>query len=160
MRHRRPPRQPPSLSLVVLIIVVVLTVAIGGWYFFLRNAGQQSEFLRAHERVVAAERIAEAAINDITRFLDLEAFDATVQTQIKVMQRQAKVFRRLAQTGGDDEARLADEALVVTERVINSTRAYSYSLVRRRLAQNAGAIVDMQAGVVELDRIAAEWEAR
>jgi hypothetical protein len=76
------------------------------------------------------------------------------------MERQVNVFRRLAAEGGEEEARLAEEAVVATQRVIDSTRAYAYSLVRRRLAQNAAAMVEMQAGVAELDRIATEWEAR
>lgn len=160
MRHARPPRRPPSVNLVVLIAVIVLTVAAGGWYFLLRGNGQQGEFLRAHEKVVAAERVAERAIHEITRFLELEAFDATVQAQLEVMERQANVFRRLAAEGGDEEARLAEEAVVATQRVIDSTRAYADSLVQRRLAQNAAAMVEMQAGVAELDRIATEWEAR
>ena len=160
MRHRRPPRQPPSVNLVVLIAAVVLTVAIGGWYLFLRGGGQQSEFLRAHERVVAAERVAEDAIKGITRFLQLEAFDATVQAQIEVMERQANVFRRLAEEGGDEEAQLAEEAVAATERLVDWTLEYTSSLLDRQLAKNAAAIVGMQAAVVELDRIAAEWEAR
>ena len=102
--------QPPELNVIVLVVIVVLTVAIGGWYFLLRGSGQQSEFLRAHDRFVAAEHDAEAAMAKVTRFIELEEFDATVLAQIKVMEHQAAVFKRLAGEGDDEEARLADKA--------------------------------------------------
>jgi hypothetical protein len=151
--------QPPAPNVIVLVVIVVLTIAVGGWYFLLRDSGQQSEFLRAHERFVAAERAAEAAMPKVTRFIELEEFDATVLAQIEVMERQAGVFQRLVREGDDEEAQLAEEAAAATDRVITATKAYSYALLRRppRLAQVSAAVVEMQAGVVELDRLAAEW---
>ncbi|MEX0663948.1 MAG: hypothetical protein WD598_04140 [Acidimicrobiia bacterium] len=156
MRPTRPPVHPPAFNAIVLVIILVVAVAVGAWYFLLRG-GEQSEFLRAHERFVAAEHVAEDAMPKVTRFIELEEFDATVLAQIDVMERQAEVFQRLADEGDDEKAQQAQEAAAAAERVITATRAYSYALLRRRLTQTAAAVVEMQAGVVELDRLATEW---
>jgi hypothetical protein len=141
---------------------MLLTLVLAGWFLLVRGGAGTREFVRATERFVAAGHTAEEAIQDITRFAELDQFDVTVRAEIDRMGRQAAVFRRLATDGDGEEARLAERAVTEADRVIAATGAYHDALVQtnKPLSQAAAAIVEMQAGMVELDRIADEWERR
>jgi hypothetical protein len=148
----------PPFAAIALGLAVVLTIAIGVWYFLLRGGGG-SEFVTALDRFVAAERAAEAAQEDVTRFVELEEFYDAVIKQLGAMERQALVFDRIAAETDGERGELADDAVAAADMVIENTRAYLDAMLRRRLAQVRQVVAEMKAGVVELERVAAEWQA-
>ena len=142
-----------SAAVVVSLVVVVWFVALRG------NGAATSEFIAAHDRFVAAERKVEAATGDVQRFLELDEFKAVVDTQLVVMEHQHAVLERIA-AGEDGETKdLADQSVAQAARVITAANTHADAIIRtRRLSDAAAAIAEMQAGVAELDRLAAEWK--
>jgi hypothetical protein len=137
--------------------VVVVTLAVGIWFFLLRGGGT-NEFLSAHERFVAAEQAAEAAMAEVELFGDLETFNATIGAQRTVMSRQVAVFDRLAGEEGGDEARLATEASAAAVKVLQALDTYASSVMERHLADAAFGLVQMRDGIATLDAVVAEWK--
>jgi len=151
--------QGPNPGGLAVAAVVLATLAIGVWFFLLRGDGAAtSEFLAAHERFVAAEQTAEGAMAQVERFLELEEFNATINAQRVVMQHQAAVFEGLSNEEGGGDTRLATEAAAASTFVLNALDGYAAAILDRRLADAASAVVEMQGGVADLDRVAAEWK--
>ncbi len=149
--------QGPPPEVLVIAAVIVITLAVGIWFFLLRGGGT-SEFLAAHERVVAAEQAAEAAMTEVELFSELETFDATINTQRTVMLRQITVFNRLASEEGGDDARLATEASAAAVTVLESLDTYAAAVLGRSLSAAAFAVVQMRDGVAALDAVVTEWK--
>ncbi len=137
--------------------VIVVTLAVGIWFFLLRGGGT-SEFLDAHERFVASEQAAEAAMAEVERFGELETFNAAIDTQRAAMSRQVTIFNRLAAEEGGEDARLATDASAAAVTVLEALGTYASAVLGRHLADAAFALVQMRDGVAALDAVVAEWK--
>ena len=150
----------PNPTALAVAALVVVSLAVGVWFFLLRGADAATgEFLTAHDRVVAAERAAEAAAGGVQRFLELPRYEALVNDQISVMERQDAIFLRLARQEDGERAQLAAQASHQTQLVIMAAGDYRESLTHTyRLSDTAVATTDMRGGVTAIDRLAAEWK--
>ncbi len=148
----------PSPALIGIAVAVVVSLVVLVWFVALRGGGGTSEFIVAQERFVAAARKVEAASSEIQRALQLDAYKKVVDAQLVAMKHQDAVIERIAAEEDGTKRDIAVLSNVQTDRVIQAVDVGAAGIIRRRLSEFAIANSEMQAGLTELERLAAEWK--
>ena len=149
---------PPSRRPWWIALALVLTLVVAAWYFVLRDSEASSVFVRASERYIAAvERIRGGAV-DISRFLDLPVYDDMVDRQVQIIDKQTKVFERLARTEDGEAARIARDAADAAKRGRLAAFWYSESVINRKLTIATRADGELGAAMADLRLLITQWE--
>jgi hypothetical protein len=154
----RPSTHGPPAGPLVIALVVTVILAIGVWYLFLRGDGSASEFQQAYDKVTEATETAIASVGDVTRFKELEAFNAVIEEQMKVMRHQQQVFERIADDNGDDRAAIASEAADATGFIVAATFEYRTAIVQRKLTTASKELEEINQGKALLDDLRSKWK--
>ncbi len=148
----------PSPAVIGLAVAVVVSLAVVVWFVALRGSGPTSAFLAAHDRFVASAQKYQAATGDIQRALELDEFKVVVDKQLVALKHQRAVFKRVADEEDGTAKGIADLSVAQADRVITAVDVGAAGIIRRRLSEFGVASSELQAGLVELDRLAAEWK--
>jgi len=157
-QHRRQRHHSRGRPIIVGILLVATLVAAGWWFMGRGSTAPGKDFASVEHRFVTAARAIPATTGVVTRFLDLDEFNAEVDAQATVMQVSMAEFAAIAEAEDGEASELARGAVIDGERALRAiTRFRGAITTSNDLVDAQKALEDLGEEVDDLEAKVAQW---
>jgi hypothetical protein len=158
-RSQRPPEHR-NIGGILIAVVLTLTVLAAGWYFVIRGSAPTSTFISANERFVHAMHASLDAPATVQRFNELPELRRTLQKNFDEMERDWRIFNRLAEREDGEAGQIAREARAAARLALTHGYAWADAVVHTRELINAQTETSQISVYISiLERLRNEWAA-